>query len=77
MIIKVYLTNVSYFIILFHSTYPQFFGNKKILQKKDFVGEAGLEPASLAASDPKSDVSTNFTTSGKELKSGSKGKGFA
>ena len=26
------------------------------------VGEAGLEPASLAASDPKSDVSANFTT---------------
>ena len=27
----------------------------------------GLEPPHLAASDPKSDVSTNFTTSGKEL----------
>ncbi|GEM_PF-6613864 len=26
----------------------------------------GLEPPHLAASDPKSDVSTNFTTSGKE-----------
>ena len=26
------------------------------------VGGAGLEPASLAASDPKSDVSANFTT---------------
>lgn len=27
----------------------------------------GLEPPHLAASDPKSDVSTNFTTSGGEL----------
>ena len=27
----------------------------------------GLEPPHLAASDPKSDVSTNFTTSGKNL----------
>lgn len=27
----------------------------------------GLEPPHLAASDPKSDVSTNFTTSGKDL----------
>ncbi len=26
----------------------------------------GLEPPHLAASDPKSDVSTNFTTSGKK-----------
>ena len=36
----------------------------------------GLEPPHLAASDPKSDVSTNFTTSGKELKQGGKGNGF-
>ena len=27
----------------------------------------GLEPPYLTASDPKSDVSTNFTTSGKEI----------
>jgi hypothetical protein len=27
----------------------------------------GLEPPHLAASDPKSDVSTNFTTSGENL----------
>jgi hypothetical protein len=29
-----------------------------------FVRMEGLEPPHLAASDPKSDVSTNFTTSG-------------
>ena len=29
----------------------------------------GLEPPHLAASDPKSDVSTNFTTSGKRSRS--------
>ncbi len=31
-----------------------------------FVRMEGLEPPHLAASDPKSDVSTNFTTSGKK-----------
>ena len=29
---------------------------------RSMVGEAGLEPASLAAQDPKSCVSANFTT---------------
>jgi hypothetical protein len=32
-----------------------------------FVRMEGLEPPHLAASDPKSDVSTNFTTSGRTL----------
>jgi hypothetical protein len=32
---------------------------------KEPVRMEGLEPPYLAASDPKSDVSTNFTTSGK------------
>ncbi len=35
------------------------------LFKPSFVRMEGLEPPHLAASDPKSDVSTNFTTSGK------------
>lgn len=32
----------------------------------NLVRMEGLEPPYLTASDPKSDVSTNFTTSGKE-----------
>ena len=36
----------------------------------------GLEPPHLAASDPKSDVSTNFTTSGSAGFAGRKGMGI-
>ncbi len=34
------------------------------------VGEAGLEPASLAAQDPKSCVSANFTTRPENIAAG-------
>ena len=35
----------------------------------NLVRMEGLEPPYLAASDPKSDVSTNFTTSGRKVRS--------
>jgi hypothetical protein len=41
--------------------------NYKLKTINQFVRMEGLEPPHLTASDPKSDVSTNFTTSGRNV----------
>ena len=43
------------------------FKTSKVYQKNYLVPRAGLEPASLTASDFKSDVVTNFTTEAQHI----------